>query len=58
MGLTFRKEVKYAIVGRNICIIFLLPLEVLVTLANNRRIGDIWAKTSVVYRDRNADKMI
>ena len=42
------KLVAADIIKRNISAIFLLPLEALVTLVNNRRIGDIWAKTSVV----------
>lgn len=36
------------VIKRNISVILLLPLEMIVTLVNNRRIGDIWAKTSVV----------
>lgn len=30
--------------------IILLPIELLLIMANNQRIGDIWAKTSVVPR--------
>ena len=40
-------------VKRNMPIIVLVPVEVLLILFDNRRIGDIWAKTLVVYNDRN-----
>lgn len=41
------------VIKRNVTVIFLLPLEELLIMANDRRIGDIWAKTSVVH---NASK--
>ena len=37
------------VIKRNIPIIILLPVEALLLIINNRRIGDIWAKTSIVY---------
>ena len=36
-------------IKRNIPIIVLLPVEVFLVIINDRRIGDIWAKTSIVY---------
>ncbi len=36
------------VIKRNIPIVILLPAEVLLLIINNRRIGDIWAKTSIV----------
>ena len=37
-------------------IIILLPVEALLLIINNRRIGDIWAKTSIVYNNCNINK--
>ena len=39
------------IIKRNVPIIILLPVEALLLIISNRRIGDIWAKTSIVYRN-------
>ena len=39
------------VIKRNIPIIILLPVEALLLIINNRRIGDIWAKTSIVYNN-------
>lgn len=36
------------IAKRNIPLVFLLPVEIFLMLFNDKRIGDIWAKTSVV----------
>lgn len=44
------------VIKRNIPIIFLLPIEALLLIVNNRRIGDIWAKTSIVYNNCNINK--
>lgn len=44
------------VIKRNIPIIILLPVEALLLIINNRRIGDIWAKTSIVYNNCNIDK--
>lgn len=44
------------VIKRNIPIIFLLPVEALLLIINNRRIGDIWAKTSIVYNNCNINK--
>ncbi len=41
------------VIKRNIPIIFLLPVEALLLIINNKRIGDIWAKTSIVYNNCN-----
>ena len=38
-------------IKRNIPIIVLLPVETLLLIINNRRIGDVWAKTSIVYNN-------
>lgn len=38
------------IIKRNIPILVLLPVELLLLIVNNRRIGDTWAKTSIVYK--------
>lgn len=35
------------VIKRNIPIIVLLPVEAILLIINNRRIGDIWAKTSI-----------
>ena len=37
------------IIKRNISIIVILPVEIFLIIIDNRRIGDIWAKTSIVY---------
>ena len=37
------------VIKRNIPIIVLLPVEALLLIINNRRIGDIWAKTAIIY---------
>ena len=39
------------VIKRNIPIIILLPVEALLLIINNRRIGDILAKTSIVYNN-------
>lgn len=44
------------IIKRNIPIIILFPVEVFLLIINNRRIGDIWAKTSIIYNDCTASK--
>ena len=44
------------VIKRNIPIIILLPVEALLLIINNRRIGDIWAKTSIVYNNCNINK--
>lgn len=44
------------VIKRNIPIIILLPVEALLLIINNRRIGDIWAKTSIVYINCNINK--
>ena len=44
------------VIKRNIPIIILLPLEALLLIINDRRIGDIWAKTSIVYNNCNINK--
>lgn len=36
------------VIKRNIPIIVLLPIEVFLLIIKNRRIGDVWAKTSIV----------
>ncbi len=36
------------VIKRNISIMALLPIEVFLLIIDNKRIGDIWAKTSVV----------
>ena len=36
-------------IKRSIPIVFLLPVEILLIVIDNRRIGDIWAKTSIIY---------
>ncbi len=41
------------IIKRNISIIVLLPVEVFLLIIDNRRIGDIWAKTSIVGDSEN-----
>ncbi|MBR7033539.1 MAG: RDD family protein [Clostridia bacterium] len=43
------------ILKRSVPVIFLLPVEVLLLIINNRRIGDIWAKTTIL-RDCNLGK--
>ena len=42
------------IAKRNVSILFLWPVEVLLLIVDNRRIGDIWVKTAVVYNNYNA----
>ena len=52
-------ETKLMIVDtikRNIPILVLFPIEVILLVVNNKRIGDIWAKTSVVYNEFNTRK--
>ena len=44
------------VIKRNIPIIILLPVEALLLIINNSRIGDIWAKTSIVYNNCNINK--
>ena len=44
------------VIKRNIPIIILLPVEALLLIINNRRIGDIWVKTSIVYNNCNINK--
>ena len=44
------------VIKRNIPIIILLPVEALLLIINNRRIGDMWAKTSIVYNNCNINK--
>ena len=44
------------VIKRNIPVIILLPVEALLLIINNRRIGDIWAKTSIVYNNCNINK--
>ena len=44
------------IIKRNIPIIVFLPVELLLLIVNYNRIGDIWAKTSIVYNDYNVSK--
>ena len=44
------------VIKRNIPIIILLPVEALLLIINNRRIGDIWAKTAIVYNNCNINK--
>ena len=39
------------LIKRNAPIILLLPVEALLATVRNRRIGDSWAKTSVIGRD-------
>ena len=39
------------VIKRNIPIIILWPVEALLLIIHNRRIGDIWAKTSIVYNN-------
>ncbi len=43
---------------RSVPVVFLLPVEVLLLIMNNRRIGDIWAGTSVVrdFKTPNGSK--
>ena len=44
------------VIKRSIPIIIILPVEVLLLIIYNRRIGDIWAKTSIVYNNCNTNK--
>ena len=44
------------VIKRNIPIIILLPVETLLLIINNRRIGDVWAKTSIVCNNCNINK--
>jgi len=44
------------VIKRNLLIIILLPIEVFLLLINDRRIGDIWAKTFIDYNDSSASK--
>ena len=44
------------IIKRNIPFIVLLPVEVFLLITNNKRIGDIWAKTSIVHNNCNSKK--
>ncbi len=39
------------VIKRNIPVIFLLPLEAILLTINNRRIGDIWAKTEIIKNE-------
>ena len=38
------------VIKRNIPLIILMPIEVLMIMANNKRVGDIWAETIVEKR--------
>ncbi len=42
------------VIKRNLPGTILLPVEILLLLFNNRRLGDAWAKTAVVHSDCNA----
>ena len=44
----------FDVIKRNIPIMILLPVEAFLIIVNNRRIGDVWAKTSVVYAANGA----
>ena len=43
-------------IKRAIPVIFLLPMEVLLLITSDSRIGDIWAKTSIIYNNCNINK--
>ena len=45
-GLTF-----FDILKRNAPVLLLLPLEALLIIVKNKRVGDIWAKTTVIHID-------
>jgi len=44
------------VIKRNIPIVFLFPVEALMLVFNNRRIGDIWAKTTIVCNSGVTDR--
>lgn len=46
------------IIKRNLPLLILLPLEILLIIINNRRIGDVWAKTSIVFDIHNTNKSV
>ena len=50
------KLMIFDIIKRNLPIIVLLPVEIYLVIVDNRRIGDIWAKTSIVYSDYDDSK--
>ena len=39
------------VIKRNVPIVILWPIEVILVIVDNRRIGDSWAKTSIVHKD-------
>ena len=44
------RELKlFNILKRNVPVIVLLPVEVILLIIGDKRIGDIWAKTSVIH---------
>ena len=38
------------IIKRNMTILSFLPVEVFLLIVQNKRLGDLWAKTSIVYQ--------